>query len=183
MILNYIFAFDLWFENLLVSIRNPFFVQLFRDITFFGNTTTIIGLALIVGVYLLLLKERRVYLAGLFASLAGAAGTTYVLKEVVGRLRPSGSIPTGIETDFSFPSGHATASMALYGFTAYVLCRLYPERTKTILSTATIIILLIGFSRLYLGLHFPTDVIAGYLVGGVWVWIGITLTNKLRTSA
>jgi len=180
MILNTIFAFDLWFENLLVSIRNPFFVQLFRDITFFGNATTVIGLVVFLGIFLLWTKTRRVYLAGLFASLLGAAGTAYVLKEVVGRLRPSGSIPTGIETDFSFPSGHATVSMAFYGFTAYVLCRLYPERTKIILSTATIIILLIGFSRLYLGLHFPTDVIAGYCVGGVWLWIGSKVTKKIE---
>jgi|ERR1035437_978742 undecaprenyl-diphosphatase len=181
MILNNLFAFDLWFENLLVSIRNPFFVQLFRDITFFGNATTVIGLVVFFGIFLLWTKTRRVYLAGLFVSLAGATGTTYVLKEVVGRLRPSGSIPTSIETDFSFPSGHATASMAFYGFTAYILCRLYPLCAKAILSVATIVVLLIGFSRLYLGLHFPTDVIAGYVVGGVWVWIGIKMAQKLQT--
>lgn len=180
MILSNLFAFDVWFENLLLSMRHPLFVQLFRDITFFGNTMTVIGLVVLFGIFLLLAETRRVYLVGLFASLAGAAGTTYVLKEVVGRLRPSGSIPTSIETDFSFPSGHATASMAFYGFTAYVLCRLYPQRAKTILTTATAVIFLIGFSRLYLGLHFPTDVIAGYLVGGVWVWIGIRMTDKLR---
>lgn len=180
MLLTTILSADLWFENLLLSVRNPFLVQIFKGISFFGNTTTVIGFTVLFGIFLLWTKTRRAYLAGLFVSLTGAAGTTYVLKEIVGRLRPSGSIPTDTPTDFSFPSGHATASMAFYGFTAYVLCRLYPERTKTILSTAIIIILLIGFSRLYLGLHFPTDVIVGYLVGGAWVWIGIRVTDKLR---
>lgn len=182
MLLTTILSADLWFENLLLSVRNPFLVQIFKGITFFGNTTTVIGLTVLFGIFLLWTKTRRTYLTGLFVSLVGAAGTTYVLKEVVGRLRPSGSIPTNIETDFSFPSGHATASMAFYGFTAYILCQLYPLRAKAILSAATIVILLIGFSRLYLGLHFPTDVIAGYVVGGVWLWIGSKLVQKLQTS-
>jgi undecaprenyl-diphosphatase len=180
MLLTTILSADLWFENLMLSVRNPFLVQIFKRITFFGNTTTVIGIAVLIGAYLFFSKVLRPYLAGLFVTLGGAATSAYFLKEIVGRARPGGLISTAIESDFSFPSGHATASMALYGFTAYILCRLYPQHRRAVLGVATSLILLIGFSRLYLGLHFPTDVIVGYLVGGVWLWIGIKLVQKLQ---
>jgi len=182
MILNSIVAADLWFENMLLGVRTPFGLQVFNAVTFFGNTGTVILIAGIVGAILLLNKNYRPYLIGLVTTLAGAAGSAYVLKEIVARARPGGLIPyAAVETSFSFPSGHATASMALYGFIAFILYRLYPRYKTVIVMVATLIILSIGFSRLYLGLHFPSDVIAGYVVGGVWVWIGSKLVQKLQT--
>lgn len=173
-----VLSFDLWFENFLVSVRTPFWADVFRFITFFGNTTTVIAIAVIVSIFLLRSKISRMYIVGLGITLAGAAGFAYVLKEVVGRARPTGLIPLLTETSFSFPSGHATASAALYGFIAFILCKLYPHSKRLVLVGTTLIILCIGFSRLYLGVHFPTDVIAGYLVGALWLWIGIQVTKK-----
>lgn len=183
MILNSLLSADLWFENMLLGIRTPFGLQICNGITFFGNTATVILIAGIVGAILLLNKSYRPYIAGLVTTLAGAAGSAYVLKELVMRARPGGLIPyAAVETSYSFPSGHATASIALYGFIAFLLYKLYPRYKTGTIVVAVLIILSIGFSRLYLGLHFPSDVIAGYVVGGLWLWLGMWITNKLLAS-
>jgi membrane-associated phospholipid phosphatase len=73
------------------------------------------------------------------------------------------------ETSFSFPSGHALGSLVLYGLIAYLLATNYPKYSKIIYSLAVILIAAIGLSRLYLGVHWPTDIIAGYGVGFLWL--------------
>ncbi len=73
------------------------------------------------------------------------------------------------EHSFSFPSGHAVGSMVVYGFIAYILARELPIYQKYIYAVASILIIAIGFSRLYLGVHYPTDIIAGYGVGILWL--------------
>jgi undecaprenyl-diphosphatase len=105
----------------------------------------------------------------------------FALKDLVRRARPDGLIPAIRETGFSFPSGHATGSMAFYGFTAFILCRLYPRYAKAVVTIAAVIILTIGMSRLYLGVHFPSDVVGGYLVGGLWLFIGIKAVQRRST--
>jgi membrane-associated phospholipid phosphatase len=73
------------------------------------------------------------------------------------------------ETSFSFPSGHAVGSMVVYGFIGYILAREFPIYQRYIYTAASILIIAIGFSRLYLGVHYPTDIIAGYGVGILWL--------------
>jgi membrane-associated phospholipid phosphatase len=79
------------------------------------------------------------------------------------------------ESSFSFPSGHALGTIVLYGFLAYILATRFPRWAGLIFVIATVIIAAIGFSRLYLGVHWPTDVIAGYAVGFLWLTICITM--------
>jgi membrane-associated phospholipid phosphatase len=81
-----------------------------------------------------------------------------------------------VETSFSFPSGHAVGSIVVYGFIAYILAKQLPRSKQYVYMAATIIIGAIGFSRLYLGVHYPTDVIAGYGVGILW----LTTCLKIR---
>jgi len=94
------------------------------------------------------------------------------------RQRPSG-IAVFTETSFSFPSGHATIATALYGFLVYFLWRQTDSwRTKlNIFFTGSVFILAIGFSRLYLGVHFLSDVLGGYLLGLLWLNIGICMVE------
>ena len=144
----------------------------------------VIGIMAIAGLFLLSYKKSfQRSAAGLAVSVLGAGGTGYVLKMIVERGRPSDSISALTETSFSYPSVHATFSVALYGFLAYVLCKRYPHHAPMIVTFATILILAIGFSRLYLGVHFPSDVLAGYLLGGLWLLVGIGVVNaRLRNS-
>jgi len=171
--MNFISAADLQFDLYLLSIRSPFFVSLFKWVTWFGNEFVVVALTLLAGILLWRSLPLRIYALGLVTTVFGAGGTAYILKYLVGRARPVGLIPAIVETSPSFPSGHATLSMALYGFAAYVLCRQFPEKKPLIITATTLIILLVGFSRLYLGAHFPSDVLAGYIVGGLWLFISI----------
>jgi membrane-associated phospholipid phosphatase len=79
------------------------------------------------------------------------------------------------ETTFSFPSGHALGSLVLYGFLAYLLANYFPKFSYLIYGGSAVLIASIGMSRLYLGVHWPTDVIAGYGVGFLWLVICITM--------
>lgn len=80
-----------------------------------------------------------------------------------------------VETSFSFPSGHALGSLVLYGFFAYLAASKRPKLAYPLYSGASILIVLIGISRLYLGVHWPTDVIAGYGVGFLWLMVCIIM--------
>lgn len=180
--LNIIASADLWFENMLLGVRTPFLLHVFNAITLLGNTVIVIAITGIIGI-VLFSKRVRAYATGLIITVAGAGLTGYVGKEVVKRARPGGLIPTAVETSFSFPSEHAILAIALYGFIAYALYKMYPKYAAVIVTLATLLILAIGFSRLYLGVHFPSDVLAGYLVGGIWLLIGIKITTSLKRNA
>lgn len=171
---------DAWFESLLFSIRNPSLLKIFDAVTYLGNTVVVAGIGGLIIIFLWFSNMRRPYAVGLAATLAGAAVTGYVMKILVARLRPGGLIPSTIETSFSFPSGHSIASIALYGFIAFLLCKLYPEKKAAIIAAAVATIFIVGFSRLYLGVHFPSDVIAGYLIGGLWLLLGIEITKRFQ---
>lgn len=178
---SFVVAGDLWFENMLLNIRTSLLIHIFNWITLLGNAGVVMVLAAIALVFLYT-KRYKAHAAGLVIALVGAAATDYAMKTLIARARPSGLIPSIIETTFSFPSGHATVAMALYGFAAYILCALFPARKPFIVATAVLVIGIIGFSRLYLGLHFPSDVIAGYILGGLWLLIGIESVRKIRNS-
>ena len=173
---------DAWFDNFLLSIRTPFILHIFNAVTLLGNTIVVVTITGIAGIFLLFSKQSKAYVAGLVAAVIGAGSADYIMKTIIERARPSGLIPSTIETSFSFPSGHATAGMALYGFLAYILCKLYPRHAPIIVTVATIVILAIGFSRLYLGVHFPSDVYAGYLLGGLWLLIGIEIVALIKRN-
>jgi len=84
------------------------------------------------------------------------------------------------ETSFSFPSGHALGGFVMYGFLAYLLSAHFPKYSKFIYTLAVITITAIGLSRIYIGVHWPTDIIAGYGVGYIWLMLCITML-KLQT--
>lgn len=126
------------------------------------------------------LASRHFYsLALLWISLLGGRGLGHLLKAIYERPRPHLFGPymeaLGYRFDYpsshSFPSGHALISVVIYGTLAFLIARLEPTRRlrRITLAGAGFLILLIGGSRLYLGVHYPSDVLAGYLAGFVWV--------------
>jgi undecaprenyl-diphosphatase len=121
--------------------------------------------------------RKRVFLFPLWLSVGGAELVTLILKNTVVRQRPE--MAAIIEQSFSFPSGHATIAVALYGFLAYILFRLYKTRKIKIITCVAVVflVLLIGVSRLYLGVHYVSDVLAGYLVGALWLSIGMCVAE------
>ena len=120
--------------------------------------------------------------AALMVTLAGSQVFTQLGKLAFHRPRPK--LPVFAEHSFSFPSGHATVAMAFYGFLAYILVHQAAKwQTKVnYFFAATVTVLLIGVSRLYLGVHYLSDVWSGYLVGALWLVIGIALSRYLEAS-
>lgn len=142
----------------------------------------IIGVLLVVACLLLWLANRKLAAAGLVISLLGASLFSVLNKLIFQRLRPDGAVL--LEPSYSFPSGHATLSVAFYGFLGYLLIRSAKRwDTRIKLCFATIgFVLLIGLSRIVLGVHYLSDVWAGYLVGLLWLIVGISVNEWLAAS-
>ena len=106
----------------------------------------------------------------LVVSTTGGSLLTAVLKAVFGRARPE-LFDSGYAASFySFPSGHATVAVGFYGTLTLILAyRLRGFARWAAAASGVLLVLLIGFSRLYLGVHYPTDVLAGYLAAPLWV--------------
>lgn len=168
------FIFD---EKILLWIHqfaNPSLDQVMLAVTRLGNPSTVIPLA---GIGLSWLWWRRQWrVAAIFAlTCLGGAVLSTGLKLVFGKSRPQLWPQLITETTYSFPSGHALGSMVFYGFSAYLLARRFHRQRVWIYALAVSLIISIGFSRLYLGVHWPTDVIAGYGIGFLWISVCIGL--------
>lgn len=173
------FAFDTSFLLTLRQFANPTWDGVMLAITRLGNPSIVI-LVTAVTLGSLWWKHRRQE-ANIFAiACLGAVILNTGLKLVFRKPRPQLWSHSISETSFSFPSGHALGSFVLYGFIAYLLAERYPKFARPIYSLSVILIALIGFSRLYLGVHWPTDIIAGYGLGFLWLMICLTLL-KLQT--
>ena len=119
-------------------------------------------------------------LAGWAAALIGTALLNTTLKAVIQRLRPQLPEPWITETGWSFPSGHAMGSLVAYGFLAYLLTQMSPAEfpRRTAVMVLATLVLLIGFSRIYLGVHYLSDVIGGYAAATVWLTFCILITRS-----
>ncbi|KST65417.1 phosphoesterase [Mastigocoleus testarum BC008] len=175
------FAFDkailLWIHQY----ANPTWDSIMLSITKIGDP---IILVTVVGVtFITLLWKRYPQEAKIFGfHVLGATVLSYSLKFAFSKQRPQLWEQLITEKSYSYPSGHALGSMVLYGFIAYLLASHYPKFAIIIYSFAVILIGAVGLSRLYLGVHWPTDVFAGYGVGYLWVMFSITVLKlqKLR---
>lgn len=167
------FVFN-WTNNL-VSRRTTDWMIAF---SFLGKHSFLVPANLALITYFLLKKEVRTALATLFISLS-SLGLMTLLKRIFQRSRPSEPLVEGI-TNFSFPSGHAFMSVAFYGLLIWwvmVSVRQKWLRRFIIFFLATIIIT-IGFSRIYLRVHYTTDVIAGFCIGTFWLTICLSIFAK-----
>ncbi len=176
-----ILALDTSVLQYLFSIRSSALAQILISVSNLGDTVTVIFLAIVLA-FIFYIYKRRAEMAGLMTAVIGTASVTYVLKHLIQRTRPDALYQAYAETGYSFPSGHASASGALYGFLAFLAWRnLKPGINRTALATLAIAFaLLISFSRLYLGVHYLSDVVAGFVVGIFFAWLGAIVTKRVR---
>lgn len=151
---------------------------LFSLMTNLGDPIILVPFGLVVCIALLRL-QRHLDSIAIAVFLGGSGLITHFLKTVFDRNRPDLWPHLVAETTFSFPSGHATASMAIAICLAYLL-RSYNRRL--VLGLLGVYVLLVGVSRLYLGVHYPTDIIGGWLVAGFTGVIVLFLANRVRTG-
>lgn len=157
--------FDLGLSHAIYSLRTPFLTQIMLGATFLGSTPFISTLA--ITIFLIFwIRNRQKSAAILALTLLASVALNNLLKYSIHRLRPD-IAPLISENSSSFPSGHAMNSLVFYGLLTYFAYRCVKNKAWRIVidTAALILVLLIGFSRIYLGAHYPTDVIAGFVAG------------------
>lgn len=125
--------------------------------------------------------RRAALIVPLWVAFLGAEATTWAGKFAIARHRPE-FIAAAAATSPSFPSGHATGTMAVYGFLAYVIARDLSKRRQRfeVVFWTGMLVAMIGFSRIFLSVHYATDVAAGFLVGAFWLLAGFAIAAWIR---
>lgn len=172
------FLFDSSVSHLIISFRSALLTQIMIIISMIGSTGIVFASVFILG-YLLLTKHRKEALIYAAIVLMGA-GINAVIKLIIQRPRP-GELALVTEKDFSFPSGHSMDSFIFFLTIAYFTFHFTRNKTITAVVSvfAVVLIFLIGVSRIYLGVHYPSDVLGGYLAGFIWFATIIILDRTL----
>ncbi|OHB20357.1 MAG: hypothetical protein A2854_01215 [Parcubacteria group bacterium RIFCSPHIGHO2_01_FULL_56_18] len=163
----------------LMQARTEPFTAFFSLVTELGDVWFCIFAASLICLFLYASKQKR-FVPELLLISIGSALTVWALKLLFALPRPTDPISLITLDSFSFPSGHAAAAATLYGFLLWMMLGTgKTDRMRTIFAGVFFtIIILVGLSRLYLGVHYLTDVLAGYVVGFAWVAIGIVLARS-----
>lgn len=164
----------------LQRLHTPFLDQVMEGITFFGEPDVLLVVSLLLGA-ILLLRNHRSQATTLALAGIGAVGLNYWLKILFARDRPALWDRVIDVRFYSFPSGHAMISFVIYGAIAYLAIERFPRWRWWIVTFTSLLVIAIGFSRLYLGVHWPTDVVAGYTAGLVWLMTCIVSREVWRT--
>jgi undecaprenyl-diphosphatase len=181
-------AFD---RYLLLAFRNPhdlsdplgppWVEEVMRDITALGSVTVLTLITLTIVGFLFLTHKRRVGWT-IMVSVCGGWLVSNLLKWGFARPRPD-LVPHGTEVyTQSFPSGHAMLSAVVYLTLGALLARSQAERRVKVylLTISAILTVIVGLSRIYLGVHWPTDVLAGWAVGAGWAFLCLLVMLQLQ---
>ncbi|WP_201532711.1 phosphatase PAP2 family protein [Psychrobacter ciconiae] len=172
---------DYFISGQMSLLRNSPIIGFFIHITSFASTPMTV-LVMLLTIAICLVLRQPFALLGLFIATVGSAAFTFLSKMLFQRERPADILL--FEHTHSFPSGHATITLALYGFITYLLMRFsqnYVHKIR-IFVMATFFMVLIGLSRIVLNEHYLSDVLGGYLVGGLWLTFAISVTEWLSAK-
>jgi undecaprenyl-diphosphatase len=191
---GHVFAFD---DGVLLALRRPadlqhpigprWFVNVFENFTSLGSSA-VTGLVLVIAVIATTATHSYRFGGYLVLNFAGAELLSNGIKVLVARPRPE-VVPHLVDAGgFSFPSGHSTLSAATYLAIGLMIASRQPPGPRRAMTffVMAIPIVLVGFSRLFLGVHFPTDVLGGWLIGGacaVCLWIVLSAGARGDGSA
>ncbi len=177
---NQLTGFDLAITQAIIAWRSPWLTRFLGLLTHFGSVSMTTGIVLAL-VILGRRLGRRTETYYLLFCISGAHLINESLKAAFHRARPP--LPwLGTASGFSFPSGHSLLAMALYGFLAYLILRGFPNQSGRYPVAGGLLVtaLAVGVSRVYLGVHFPSDVLAGWASAVAWIglcMIGFELSN------
>jgi len=178
---NWLVLWDKRLNSLFLVFRDPWLLKFFAIVSNLASLQTVIILSFLLTLFLWLQANGRLILAFLF-SLGACQSVVYLLKVLIDRARPNAVTTHLIENTASFPSGHSSVSVFLYGFITYLLVRYFLKKKRVTFAIfcGLLLPLLIGFSRLYLGVHYVSDVLGGYLIGFIFLLLGIMMAEWLN---
>jgi undecaprenyl-diphosphatase len=163
-------GFDLPVRAAVHSHAAPWLTSLMRDVTHIGDSPVLLPLGGLILAYLLNAGRRRAAVRFAVTVLGGEA-LNELLKLIFHRPRPESIFDVPIPGSYSFPSGHALVSVCFYGALAVLLAARFQSRATRVAVwvAAAAVAALVGLSRVYLGVHYPSDVLGGYAVAVVWL--------------
>ncbi|SFL38733.1 undecaprenyl-diphosphatase [Paenibacillus sp. 1_12] len=172
-------SFDLNLAAFVQSFEQPGLTKVMEIFTTIGSTKYCIVIILLAMIYLYFVHGHRKELIFLSGVLGGSAVLNQLLKAVFHRERPS-VYRLIEETGFSFPSGHAMGAIALYGALAFLLWRHTATRPgrSLLIVLSCFMIFMICVSRIYLGVHYPSDIIGALMVSGFWLTLMIWIFQR-----
>jgi len=172
-------SFDIFFLDLTAAWINRDLINFFEAITVLGSPLFIYAFFFALSFILIVQRKKRAAASAL-VSLSGSLVFVLLLKELFGRQRPSGCLS---ETDcLSFPSGHTTLAFYFYGLLDYLVFRFIPLKVKHFLAISAflfLLALLVSFSRVVLSVHYPSDLIGGFFLGGAWLSLTVLFIDIL----
>ncbi|MDI4645763.1 phosphatase PAP2 family protein [Cohnella hashimotonis] len=172
-------AFDRSIIRFMQGFETPGLSQVMKFFTAIGAGLPVTAIAVAIAMLLFfVLKHRRELILFVFA-LAGSQLLNVVLKLAFHRERPD--IHRIIQVSgYSFPSGHSMGAFSLYGISAYLLWKHVPAKwgRSVLIAASAALVLAIGVSRIYLGVHYPSDVLGGYLASAFWLASSIWVYRK-----
>ncbi|KKS79914.1 MAG: hypothetical protein UV54_C0025G0006 [Candidatus Beckwithbacteria bacterium GW2011_GWA2_43_10] len=152
-----------------------------ETVTVFGAWRTMLPFVVLIVLYFFW-KKRASYAVALAISTGLGELIVLILKNLIQRTRPNITDVLITANDFSFPSGHSFVAVSFYGLMAYFFFRLSKTKLQKTVSVilGILVILAIGFSRIYLGAHWPTDVLGSYIIGGILISVVIAILGKKK---
>ncbi|MFM1652211.1 phosphatase PAP2 family protein [Brevibacillus sp. B_LB10_24] len=173
--------FDSLLSSAVQRFESPTLTELALALSFIGSTKAAVVISVVVIALLFFVLRHRSELVLFIAAVGGAALVNDFLKHLFQRERPTLHRLVE-ETGYSFPSGHSMGAFALYGILVFLLWKHIPSRIgrALLLLFGAAMILGIGWSRIYLGVHYPSDVIGAYLASGVWLTASIWVYQRYR---
>lgn len=171
--------FDVYADRMIHAQSTAAGLAFFNLMSRVGSPVTMTAIAVVGGLYLLYRGWRTLFVTWV-AAFAGGALLERLLKSAVHRRRPPYGTQYLTGTTFSFPSGHATMSLIGCGMLLYVVfVALRPRRSvRTVLLCAGVaFVMLVGASRIYLGVHYPSDVLGGWAVAAAWLAVCISVAG------
>ena len=170
--------YDTRITDYVTSFRSPELNNFFQFVTDLGDLYAYLAATTIAALFFFFKLKNKRFVFQLIGVVILSGLANIALKRAFDRARPTIEHLVVVKT-LSYPSGHSMSAMAFYGFLIYLLFQIKMKRWLRVILTIVfaLLILLIGLSRIYLGVHFPSDVAGGFIAGLIWVAFCIVLFN------
>ena len=171
-------GFDQSISHAILSFVSPFTTRLMEIVTFFGSSSFLFPAYLVLIIFYLFRKNRELALDVTMIGLS-STGILFLFKKIFKRHRPLDPLISNV-TGFSFPSGHSFSSFTFFGLLIYIIWKTNIRKFWKILISFFLFLFAatIAFSRVYLRVHYPSDVVAGFCLSIAWLMLSLWILHK-----